>query len=317
MPTPENEDDTVDLPASGNGETGGQIPHIDGYDVHSLFAHNPIGIRIYKARHLPSDSTVSLKVLPSVGDLLERPWKLMQREAEILGSLDHPGIVRLIECSVRNGFRFLACEYVNGRNLREQMHHGLLRPRDVAGLVAQIAQAVHYAHQRGIIHGDLNPLCIELTQEGSPKIVDFHLARRLPVCADNEFAEGSIVGRPAYMAPEQVRGITSEIGTAVDVYGLGGILHALLTSRPPNEGKSGPELVESLVARGPETPRSFSSDIPIDLQAITRKCLRKDPAERYSSAVDLADDLRRFSNGEAVTARPLGPIGQFFRWLKR
>jgi serine/threonine-protein kinase len=311
MSNSETDSDTVELP-SGIQEVG---PIVVDYEILATIGRSLL--EIFKARQVSSGRVVAIKVIRAASDFADRSWALMQREAAILGSLDHPGIVKLIECGERDGIRFLAYEYVDGCNLQVQRHCNPLGFREAAALVERIARAVNHAHQRGIIHGDLKPSRIELAPDGSPKIGDFHLARRLPVVQDDEFPEGAIVGNPAYMAPEQARGILSEIGTAVDIYGLGGILHALLTGRPPNRGKSGPEFVEWLLAREPEPLYALPSNAPRDLEAITLKCLRRNPAERYPSAETLADDLKRFLTGEAVAARPLGRIGRIVRWLSR
>jgi len=309
----DSDDDTVDLP----GHTWDDEPTVDGYELLFISARNPLGARIYRARHLSSGRIVAIKIVSAAADVADRHWSLMQQEAKVLGSLEHPGIVQMIECGERKGVRFLAYEYVDGGSLQQQMSRQPIQPRDAARLVERIARAVEHAHQRGIIHCDLKPSSIELTQDGLPKIADFGLARHLPVERDNLFPEGTIVGTPAYMAPEQARGIPSELGTAVDIYGLGGILHALLTGRPPNRGNSAHQLIEWLLTRDPEPLRSLTSNVPRDLEAITLRCLRRNPAERYPSAGALAEDLKRFIDGQAVAARPLGTIGRIFRWLSR
>ena len=307
------DDDTVDVP----GIPWDDEPTVAGYELLFVSGRNPLGARIYKARHLSSGRIVAIRIVPAAGDFADRHWSLMQREAAILGSLEHPAIVQMIECGEQNGVRFLAYEYVDGGNLQEQMSRHPSQPRDAARLVERIARAVGHVHQRGIIHCDLKPSRIELTRDGLPKIADFYLARHLPVETDNEFPEDVIVGNLAYIAPEQARGILAELGPAVDIYGLGGILHALLTGRPPNPVNSARQLIERLLARETEPLRSLTSNVPRDLEAVTLKCLRRNPAERYPSAEALAEDLKRFVNGQTVAARPLGTIGRIFRWLTR
>ena len=158
------DDDTVDIP----GIPWDDQPTVAGYELLFVSGRNPLGARIYKARHLSSGRIVAIRIVPAAGDFADQHWSLMQREAAILGSLEHPAIVQMIECGEQNGVRFLAYEYVDGGNLQEQMSRHPSQPRDAARLVERIARAVGHVHQRGIIHCDLKPSRIEYDLSGLP-----------------------------------------------------------------------------------------------------------------------------------------------------
>jgi hypothetical protein len=193
-------------------------------------------------------------------------------------------------------------EFVGGGTLAQLTAGTPLPPRRAAQLVLELARAVHYAHTQGIIHRDLKPANVLLTTDGTPKIADFGLAKRLD--ADISHTQtGAVLGSPSYMAPEQAEGRTRAIGPAVDVYALGAILYELLTARPPFVGASIIETLEQVRHHDPAPPQVLQPTVPADLATICLKCLEKDPARRYPSADALAHDLQQFLQGEPITAR--------------
>lgn len=242
------------------------------------------------------------------------------REAEAAVRLSHPNIVKTHQVGADGPVCYLATEYVAGPTLATWLA-GRVEPvsaREAAGLVAAVADAVHHAHERGVLHRDLKPSNV-LLQPGAdgltPKVVDFGLARLVDRDAGATQA-GVVVGTPAYMAPEQVTG-RHPVSTRTDVYALGAILYELLTGRPPFEADVPLELLFAVAHAEPVGPRALRRGLPADLEAVCLRCLEKNPAGRYASAGELADDLRRFLAGLRTKARPPGPLRRSWKWARR
>jgi hypothetical protein len=206
-------------------------------------------------------------------------------------------------------------KFVDGGGLNRQIVRFQSNPQATAQLMATVARAVHYAHQRGTLHRDLKPANILIDAEGQPHITDFGLAKR--VGGDSGMTQsGAIVGTPSYMAPEQAAA-RKDLSVAVDIYSLGAILYELLTGRPPFRGNTPLETVLQVLDREPSPPRSFNPTADHDLATICQKCLEKDPARRYESAAELAADLERWLRGEPVRARPVGVTAHLVKWVRR
>jgi serine/threonine-protein kinase len=291
------------------------LPRVPGYEVEAVLGRGGMGV-VYKARHPRLNRAVALKMLlagPYAG-----PGELERflREAETVAGLRHANIVQVHEAGDVDGRPYFTMEFVEGGSLAQQLVSTPQPARQAAALVAAVAEAVHAAHQRGIVHRDLKPGNILLTADGTPKLTDFGLARRLEDAAGLT-QSGAPLGTPSYMAPEQAEGRSREVGPAADTYALGAILYELLTGRPPFRAETAAETLRQVVSQEPVPPSRLNAAVPRDLETICLKCLEKDPQRRYASAAALAEDLHRFQRNEPIRARPVGPLERVLRWARR
>jgi tetratricopeptide (TPR) repeat protein/tRNA A-37 threonylcarbamoyl transferase component Bud32 len=290
-------------------------PQFPGYEVQSVLGRGGMGV-VYKARDRRLNRPVALKMLLAGAYACPEELERFLREAEAEAALRHPNIVPVYDVGNLNGRPYFIMEYVEGGSLAQKLSGTPLPARQAAELLETLARAVQAAHDGGIVHRDLKPANILLTADGTPKVTDFGLARRL----DDDGCltqSGATLGTPSYMAPEQAQGHSREIGPASDVYALGAILYELLTGRPPFRGETAAETTRQVLEEEPVPPSRLNAKVPRDLETICLKCLHKEPPRRYASAAALADDLHRFLRGEPITARPLGMLGRSLRWVRR
>jgi serine/threonine-protein kinase len=291
------------------------LPQIPGYTVEGVLGKGGVGV-VYRAWHLRLHRPVALKMLLAGAHAQPTEQERFQREAESVAALRHPNIVQVYDVGDVDSRLYFTMEFVEGGNLAEQLR-GVPQPaRQAAALVATLADAIQAAHQCGIVHRDLKPGNILLTKDGTPKVTDFGLARRLESGAGLTLS-GIPMGTPSYMAPEQARGDRDAIGPATDIYALGAILYELLTGRPPFRSETASATLHQVVKEDPVLPRRLNRRVPRDLQTICLKCLHKEPPRRYATAQALADDLHRFERGEPIRARPVGSIERAVRWARR
>jgi len=223
--------------------------------------------------------------------------------------------VQVFEVGEHDGLPFFSLEYVDGGTLARKVSKEPQPPLYAATVAERLARAMSYAHERGIIHRDLKPANILLAKDGTPKITDFGLAKEIEG-ESGVTQDGQVLGTPSYMAPEQARGET--VGPLADVYALGAILYDLLTGRrPPFSGSSILDTLDMVRTREPVPPSQLTAKLPRDLETICLKCLEKEPAKRYATAGDLADDLQRYREGRPIVARPVSRAEKAWRWGKR
>jgi serine/threonine-protein kinase len=291
-----------------------QIP-VQGYEIVGELGRGGMGV-VYKARQLGLNRWVALKMVLAGAHASEHQLARFRIEAEAVARLQHPNIVQVYEIGESDGLPYFSLEFVGGGCLTDKIHRRPQPPREAADLIETLARAMQYAHERGIIHRDLKPGNILLTPDGMPKITDFGLAKRLEGDT-SQTRTGTLVGTPSYMAPEQARGETHNIGPLADVYALGAMLYELLTGRPPFQAATIGETILQVTREEPMPPRRLQPHVPADLETICLKCLQKDAERRYASAQALADDLRRFLSDEPILARPVPAWERLARWCKR
>jgi hypothetical protein len=270
---------------------------------------------VFKARDPELDRIVAIKV-PRAG-ILSNSDDLQRflREARSVAQLRHPSIVPVHEVGQQDGMPYLVNEFVQGMTLADLISGSRPSPQEIARLVADVADALQYAHERGVVHRDVKPSNVMLDEAGKPHLMDFGLARRDGAEATLTF-EGQVLGTPAYMSPEQARGESHLVDGRSDVYSLGVILYQLLTGQLPFRGTARMLLHQVMYAE-PKPPRGLNRSIPRDLETVCLKALTKEPRRRYATAAELAADLRRFLDGEPVLARRAGPIERLGRSLRR
>jgi WD40 repeat protein len=261
---------------------------------------------VYQARQTKLGRVVALKMILSGAHAGEADVARFRTEAEAIARLQHPNIVQIHEVGEQDGLPYFSLEFCPGGSLDKKLAGTPLPPGEAAALVEALARAMQAAHKKGVIHRDLKPANVLFAEDGTPKVTDFGLAKKLDEAGQTQ--SGAVMGTPSYMAPEQAGykpdAQTRGIGPAADVYALGAILYEMLTGRPPFRAATALDTLMQVVSDEPVPPTQLQSKVPRDLETICLKCLNKEPARRYESAAALADDLGRWQRGEAVLARP-------------
>jgi eukaryotic-like serine/threonine-protein kinase len=331
---------------SQTGDESGVRPDLDGdapppaavpgYEVLGELSRGGMGV-VYRARQVSLNRLVALKMIHAGARAGAVDRARFHTEAEAVARLHHPNIIQIYDIGQCDGCPYFTMELVSGPTLGRACQDRPQPARTAATLVETLARAIACAHQQGILHRDLKPANVLLepvgtqtawardgeadlsvstiaslsTSNWTPKLADFGLAKRLDDVSLTQ--HGLILGTPSYMAPEQVDGKGRALGPAVDIYSLGAILYELLTGRPPFLSGSIESTLAIVASEDPIPLRRLQPDVPRDLETISLKCLEKEPARRYSSATELADDLGRFLSGEQVLARPPSTVD---RWVK-
>jgi len=312
---------TVELPAwaiagRDDGARRRGLPRLDsvpGYEILDELGRGGMGV-VYKARQVGLNRTVALKMILAGAHAGAVAIRRFRAEAEAVGRLQHPNIIQIFEIGEHEGHAYFSLEYAPGGSLAGRLDGTPWPPHAAARLAEMLARAVGAAHREGIVHRDLKPGNVLLMGDGTPKVADFGLAKRLD--AEGPTSTGIAVGTPSYMAPEQALG-GELVGPAADVYALGVILYELLTGRPPFKGPSAMATLAMVVGEEPVAPGRLQPTISRDAETICLKCLQKEPARRYASAEALAEDLRRYGAGEPIAARPIGRAARAWRWCRR
>ena len=293
-------------PASGN---------FAGYELLSEVARGGMGV-VYRAKQTRLDRVVALKMILAGRLASDADIQRFYTEAEAAAKLQHPNIVRILDIGEQDGQHYFTMDFIEGRDLAVVARQVGLTTTMAADYVRVTAEAIHYAHEQGILHRDIKPANILIDEDNQPQVTDFGLAKKIGT--DSELTgTGQIVGTPAYMPPEQASGDSLDLCRQSDVYSLGAILYELLTGRPPFVGDTPLDTLMQVLSDPPVSPKTLNPNVSRDLETICLKCLQKDPKRRYATAQQLAEELSRVLTGKPILARPISTMERVANWCKR
>ena len=292
------------------------VAKVGPYSILGELGRGGMGV-VYKARHEKLRRIDALKMIRGGAHVTRDEMARFIVEARSVAKLEHPAIVRIYSIDEHEGLPYFSLEYVPEGTLSQKISKEILDAKSSAEIVAKLADGIDFAHKNGVLHRDIKPSNVLMASGNQPKLADFGLAKLVGDDASLRTSEGSIVGTPSYMAPEQARGQLSEIGPRSDQYSLGALLYHVLTGRPPFLASKPIETVLQVLSEDPAPPSLLQPNIPRDLETICLKTLSKEPTKRYESCEALAADLRRFLSGEPIQARPIGAAERMYRWCKR
>ncbi len=312
--------DAAEAPAAFDNED--EFPEIDGYDIIDRVGRGGMGV-VYEAYQRSTGRRVAVKFMLPQALGSESARRRFEREVELVARLQHPNIVSVIDSGAQDGRFYCVMEFVAGRPLDEAMTPGECDVREALAMVARVAEAVDYAHQRGVLHRDLKPTNVLVDDRNEPHLLDFGLAKAISPGADRPLAlslsqPGQLIGTLAYMSPEQSRGRFDQMSIRTDVYSLGAIAYELVTGRLPCDvdGALGDALMR-IATFDPPRPSSLRRRVGADVDAILLKALEKQADRRYATAGAFAADIRRFLANEGIEARRAGPLRRSVRWVQR
>ena len=313
-------DQTISPAYSTDDEVEAEVAEDSGttlgaYELLSELGRGAMGV-VYKARQKGLERIVALKMILAGSHAGQDDIARFRVEAEAIARLRHPHIVQVYEIGEQGGQPYFSLEFCGGGSLEKKLRGKPLPPREAARIVEVLARAMQVAHDHGILHRDLKPANVLLADDGTAKITDFGLAKKLDEVGQGRTRTGAIVGTPSYMAPEQAEA-KKDVGPAADVYALGAILYECLVGRPPFHAATSLDTVLQVISEDPVPPRRLNSKVPRDLEVACLKCLSKDPRARYPRAADLADDLHRYLDGEPIRARPAGIFRRTWRTARK
>jgi len=332
-----NVSEVTATPVAVDGSTAPPPKQFGKYEILGEIARGGMGI-VYRARQADLDRIVALKVLQLDAGLDASQSKQddrneliarFAREAQAAARLQHPNIIKIHEVGNQDGRHFFTMEYVEGGNLRDHVlaqekaaaeRASGLSPgvaiKNILGLVRQVCEAIHFAHENGVIHRDIKPQNILIDAHGTPKVTDFGLAKSTD-SQTHLTQSGAVMGTPSYMAPEQARGHTHEIDRRSDVFSLGAVLYEAITGRVPFDAPTVFEIIHKVAHEEAPRPTILNHRLHRDVETIVMKALEKEKDRRYATAHEMAEDIRRFLEGEPIRARPAGWAYRTYKKFRR
>lgn len=305
---------TLPVPQRRAGEAGPTLPYeLDDYRLLEILGRGGMGV-VYLAEQKALGRRVAVKMIRSGMLASDAEVRRFTMEAKAAAALEHPNIVSVFHADYHDGHHYFSMEYVPGIDLAKRIQQAPLEPRVAARYVRDVARAIDHAHRRGVLHRDLKPANVLITSDDQVRVTDFGLAKQIDTDS-SVTGSGAAIGTPNYMAPEQASGFGDQVGVPSDVYSLGALLFAALTGRAPFGGESVMQTLLQVIHQPAPPLRSLAPQIPEDLETIVAKCLEKAPADRYSSAAALADELDAFLDERPITARPRPLLSRLKHWL--
>jgi serine/threonine protein kinase len=295
--------DSTDQSDNGNASHQPVRTDFGDYELLEEIGRGGQGV-VYRARQRSLNRVVALKVIALGHWATEVHLRRFRLEAETIASLDQPGIVPIYEAGEHDGHCYFTMKFIEGERLDQVVKNGSMSIPRAGTIMAELARTVNYAHEHGVLHRDIKPGNVLIDTNGKAHLTDFGLAKLIEKESTITNTH-DLLGTPSYMAPEQITG-TTELTSATDIYGLGAVLFETITGRPPFLANAKYELIRQVLESEPPRPRSLNPKVDIDLETICLKCLEKEPARRYSSALALAEDLDRWLRKEPVQARRSG-----------
>ncbi|GEM_PF-4137308 len=297
--------------------TEGGKQFFGNYEIVKELSRGGMGI-VYIAKQRGLSREVALKVLIAGEGATEDQIKRFHREAESSAKMSHPNIVPIFDVGVVGNQHYFTMEFVKGKPLDALIKEQAVEQEEALRIIAKTARALHYAHEQDIIHRDIKPGNILLTEEGEPKLTDFGLAKDVGGGEGQTLTvSGAVMGTPRYMSPEQAEGRTSEIDSRSDLFSLGSIFYELLTDQTPFTGNTIVELLKKVSQEDPPPPRRLNKHIHKDVETICLKCLEKDVSKRYQNGDALADDIDRFIAGDPILAKPVGLTTKVYKKARK
>ena len=284
---------------SGRSQPFATFASFGDYEIIEEIARGGMGV-VYKAKQKTLNRIVALKTILSGQFAGHEEIRRFRSEAEAAANLDHPGIVPIHDIGEHDGHQYFSMGFIKGTSLQAKLIDGPMSTMEAAETTRKIADAIAFAHKKGVIHRDLKPANVLIDPNGEPRVTDFGLAKQIGGDSDLT-GTGQILGTPSFMPPEQALGQASKVDERADVWALGAILYCLLAGRPPFQAATALDTLKQVIEKEPVRLRSLDPKIPVDLETITLKCLEKEPVKRYQTAQDLKDELVRFTRGEPIS----------------
>jgi len=284
------------------------------YELLEVLGRGGMGV-VYRARQINLNRLVAVKMILEGRLASHSDIQRFRIEAQAAGRLSHPNVVTIYEIGELDGRHYYSMDYIDGVSLAQLVREGPQESKRAARYLQTIAEAIHVAHEAGILHRDLKPGNVLIDGDDEAHVTDFGLAK---LAGDDSglTASGATLGTPSYMSPEQAAGNRRKVNRTSDVYSLGAILYALLTGKPPFRKETVVETMFDVIHTDPTPPRTINSAVDRDLDTICLKCLQKRPGRRYQTARELAEDLGRYLRDEPIRAKPVGPVTRAARWAR-